>query len=51
MRYRSLISTGLLFRRELNIHGIDHGSNSAGIDFLRAEMSRRVCWYLIATEW
>lgn len=51
LRYRSLISTGLLLCREMDLHRIDHISNADAADTLRAEVGRRVWWYLIATDW
>jgi len=51
MRYRSLISTGLLLARELDLHRIDSASNDHVAPPLRVEMSRRVWWYLVATDW
>jgi hypothetical protein len=49
--YRSLISTGLLLSRELGLHRIDHESNAATANIIRAEVGCRVWWYLIATDW
>jgi hypothetical protein len=51
MRLRSLLSTGLTLCRELNFHRIDHGLNTTNTSFVRTEMSRRVWWYLVATDW
>lgn len=51
LRYRSLISTGLLLSRELGLHRIDHESNAATANTIRAEMGRRVWWYLVSTDW
>ncbi|CAI7567212.1 unnamed protein product [Penicillium pancosmium] len=51
LRYRSLISTGLVLSRELGLHRIDHESNAATANTIRAEMGRRVWWYLVATDW
>lgn len=51
LRYRSLISTGLLLSRELGLHRIDHESNAAAANTIQAEMGRRVWWYLVATDW
>jgi len=51
MRYRSLISTGLLLARELDLHRIDSATNAHVAPPLRVEMSRRVWWYLVATDW
>jgi hypothetical protein len=51
LRYRSLLSTGLLLGREQGLHQIDHESNAAAANTLKAEMGRRLWWYLIATDW
>jgi hypothetical protein len=51
LRYRSLLSTGLLLGREQGLHRIDHESNAAAANTLKAEMGRRLWWYLIATDW
>lgn len=51
LRYRSLISTGVLLSRELGLHRIDHESNEANANTIQAEVGRRVWWYLIATDW
>jgi hypothetical protein len=51
LRYRSLISTGLLLGRELNLHRVDHASTAGVTGTLKAEIGRRVWWYLTATDW
>ena len=51
LRYRSLISIGLLLSRELDLHRIDHESNAVSAHTIEAEMGRRVWWYLIVTDW
>ncbi|RYP81236.1 hypothetical protein DL769_002066 [Monosporascus sp. CRB-8-3] len=51
LRYRSLISTGLLLGRELGLHRIDHESNATAANTIHAEIGRRVWWYLVATDW
>jgi len=61
LRYRSLISMGLLLSRELGLHRIDHvsasetgrsnGAVSRVQSSIQAEMGRRVWWYLVATDW
>jgi hypothetical protein len=51
MRLRSLLSTGLLLCRELNFHRTDNGLNTTNSNGVREEMSRRVWWYLVATDW
>jgi hypothetical protein len=52
---RQIISTAIFVARELSLHRIDHPDNS---DFdvpppssARAEVCRRVWWYLVATDW
>jgi hypothetical protein len=50
LRYRSLLSTGLLLGREQGLHRIDNGSNTATANTLNAEMGRRLWWYLVATD-
>lgn len=51
LRYRSLISMGLLLGRELGLHRIDRDPNAAAANSIQAEMGRRVWWYLVATDW
>jgi hypothetical protein len=51
LRYRSLISTGLLLSRELGLHRIDQDANTIFANTIQAEMGRRVWWYLVATDW
>jgi len=51
LRYRSLIATGLLLGREMGLHQIDHVSNVDAAGTLKAEVGRRVWWYLTATDW
>ena len=51
LRYRSLISTGLLLGREMGLHQIDHVSNVDAAGTLKKEVGRRVWWYLTATDW
>lgn len=51
LRYRSLISTGLLMARELGLHIVDRESYAGASDPFRMEMGRRVWWYLVATDW
>lgn len=50
LRYRMLVSTGLLLGRELCLHRIDRESNEAA-NTVEAEMGRRAWWYLVATDW
>ncbi|KAH6682246.1 hypothetical protein F5X68DRAFT_24635 [Plectosphaerella plurivora] len=52
MRYRGLISTGLVLGRELGLHRLD-GEASGGFNggVIAAEMGRRAWWYLAATDW
>jgi hypothetical protein len=51
MRLRSLLSTALVFCRELNLHRIDHRPKAVAGNTVQIEMSRRVWWYLVATDW
>lgn len=51
LRYRCLISTGLLLGRELGLHRTDHESNITTAGTLKAEIGRRVWWYLTSTDW
>ncbi|KAH7083994.1 hypothetical protein FB567DRAFT_550997 [Paraphoma chrysanthemicola] len=50
MRYRSLISSGLLLGHELGLHRLDRDTNTTKDD-LATEMGRRAWWYLVATDW
>jgi hypothetical protein len=50
-RYRSLISSALLLSQELDYHRLDHKPNKAMGSAVKTEMSRRVWWYLVATDW
>ncbi|KFY43014.1 hypothetical protein V494_02133 [Pseudogymnoascus sp. VKM F-4513 (FW-928)] len=55
-RYRNLISTAITLGREILLHRIDHPSNSglaviSPADSIRAEIGRRVWWYITATDW
>ncbi|OBT64983.1 hypothetical protein VE03_05647 [Pseudogymnoascus sp. 23342-1-I1] len=55
-KYRNLISTAITLGREILLHRIDHPSNSGLLvispaDSVRAEIGRRVWWYLTATDW
>ncbi|ROW15598.1 hypothetical protein VPNG_02181 [Cytospora leucostoma] len=47
LRYRSLLSTGLLLGRELGLHRIDHNSDAGSANTLQAEMGLRV-WLMAA---
>ncbi|KAM5429357.1 hypothetical protein McanMca71_002957 [Microsporum canis] len=51
LRYRSLISTGLLIGREIGLHRTDHESNVTIHNTVSVEMGRRVWWYLATTDW
>jgi hypothetical protein len=51
LRYRSLHSTGLLLGRELGLHRMDRDPNTSPNFSIKAEMGRRVWWYLAATDW
>ncbi|CAN9266048.1 unnamed protein product [Alternaria sp. RS040] len=48
LRYRCLISTGLLLGRELGLHRTEHESNITTAGTLKAEIGRRVWWLLAA---
>ncbi|KAH7067253.1 hypothetical protein BKA63DRAFT_114709 [Paraphoma chrysanthemicola] len=50
LRYRSLISSGLLLGHELGLHRLDRDPNTEKDD-LATEMGRRSWWYLVATDW
>jgi hypothetical protein len=50
-RCKSLVSMALLLARELGLHQLDHPSNSKVANTARAEIGRRVWWYLVATDW
>ncbi|KFX96687.1 hypothetical protein O988_05207 [Pseudogymnoascus sp. VKM F-3808] len=54
-RYRNLISTAITLGREILLHRIDHSSNFglpviSPASSVRAEVGRRVWWYLTATD-
>lgn len=51
LRYRSLISTGLLLSRELGLHHTDDDSKVNDPNTVQVEIGRRVWWYLAATDW
>ncbi|KAF2864667.1 hypothetical protein BDV95DRAFT_508913 [Massariosphaeria phaeospora] len=51
LRYRSLLSTGILMSRELGLHSCDHPSNSNKETTIKTEMGRRAWWYLVGTDW
>ncbi|KAH6990382.1 hypothetical protein BKA56DRAFT_572200 [Ilyonectria sp. MPI-CAGE-AT-0026] len=56
IRTRSILSKTIAMAHELGLHRIDHPSN-AGVgqsprwSGLKAEMGRRVWWYLASTDW
>ncbi|KID90675.1 Fungal transcriptional regulatory protein [Metarhizium guizhouense ARSEF 977] len=55
-RARSLVAKSIAMGRELALHRIDYSSNGssgevAGADTVKTEISRRVWWYLTATDW
>ncbi|KAF7546028.1 hypothetical protein G7Z17_g8716 [Cylindrodendrum hubeiense] len=56
VRARSIISKAIVMAHELGMHRIDH-TNNAGMGQpprwtgLKAEMGRRVWWYLASTDW
>lgn len=52
---RYIFSMAISVARQLSLHRIDHPDNT-GLDVpdpssIRAEMGRRVWWYLVATDW
>ncbi len=51
LRFRSLMSTAIMLSREMGLHRLDHHASSAATDPVRAEVSRRVWWHLVATDW
>ncbi|KAI2713427.1 transcriptional regulator family: Fungal Specific TF [Penicillium roqueforti] len=52
---RHMVSTAISFGRELSLHRIDHPYNShldmPSPSSAKAEICRRVWWYLVATDW
>lgn len=50
-RFRSMLTNALLISRELGLHRYDLPSDSVKENFIDAEVSRRVWWYLVATDW
>lgn len=56
IRARSILSKAITMAHELGMHRIDH-PNNAGVgqpprwSGLKAEMGRRVWWYLASTDW
>lgn len=53
---RHLLFTAISVARELCLHRIDHPHNSEFAnalppDSVRAEMGRRIWWYLVSTDW
>lgn len=50
-----VFSTSMTVARRLNLHRIDHPRNGnlnvPRPDSIRAEMGRRVWWYLVGTDW
>ena len=50
-RSRSLCNMAILLARELGLHCMDHPSNANSAKSARAEMGRRVWWYLAASDW
>jgi hypothetical protein len=51
LRYRHLVSTGLWLCRQLGLHRLDCGPNTEDKNTIRAEVGRRVWWFLVATDW
>jgi hypothetical protein len=50
-RCRSLFPEIIWVARELGLHRIDHPSNAASANTVRAEIGRRVWWYLCTSDW
>lgn len=50
-RSRSLWNMALSLSRELNLHGLDHPSNTHLANLAQTEIKRRVWWYLVASDW
>ncbi|KUJ13394.1 uncharacterized protein LY89DRAFT_157850 [Mollisia scopiformis] len=50
-RCRSLFNMAFLLARELRMHVIDHPASDKPLNTVRAEVERRVWWYLVASEW
>ncbi|KAH7403307.1 hypothetical protein BKA64DRAFT_574373 [Cadophora sp. MPI-SDFR-AT-0126] len=55
-RFRFLHSSAVMMARELNLHRTDEPSISETLepvrtDTVKAEIGRRVWWYLVATDW
>jgi len=50
-RCRSLFHLTLLLARELDLHLLDHPSNSRLASSAQTEIGRRVWWHLVATDW
>ncbi|KHN97818.1 uncharacterized protein MAM_04207 [Metarhizium album ARSEF 1941] len=55
-RARSLVARSIAMGRELALHRIDYSPNGssgevAGTDTVKTEISRRVWWFLTATDW
>ncbi|KAK2612841.1 hypothetical protein QQS21_001121 [Conoideocrella luteorostrata] len=55
-RARSLVAKSIAMGRELALHRIDYSSNASsnedsGTDAIKTEVSRRVWWYLTASDW
>ncbi|KUJ06325.1 uncharacterized protein LY89DRAFT_726634 [Mollisia scopiformis] len=50
-RYRVLFAIAVVLARDLGLHRIDHPSNASMANTARAEIGRRVWWYLCASEW
>ncbi|KAK5653698.1 hypothetical protein OQA88_8729 [Cercophora sp. LCS_1] len=51
LRYRSLLSTGIILSRELGLHRLDHPSSPTRLPPIQAEMGRRAWWQLAASNW
>lgn len=52
LRFRSLVSMGIVLGQEIGLHRMDGGPGRHEIpDTIRSELGRRAWWYLVATDW
>jgi hypothetical protein len=47
----SLWNMALMLGRQLNLHFLDHPSNSGVVNEAETEIKRRVWWYIVASDW
>ncbi|OJJ50918.1 hypothetical protein ASPZODRAFT_47292, partial [Penicilliopsis zonata CBS 506.65] len=55
-QFRDLVASAILLGREIGLHRIDHSQDfpcteSLRLDPVRAEIGRRIWWFLVATDW